>query len=214
MNTRYFLQRLRPVDPSAVKRLLLATASCVMLGANMAACAAAPTYNPDHLQAAQFERVSDICQNVIGLSPKEPLRGGYWLGEPRLDFDTSHYRVCIISLSDSLQSAGDMQLTQQADADCRAKGLASGSSDLALCVLQYVDDRPAPGGAMQASAAPVSRVALPQASSSYYYASPHEYVRREQVACAALGLEPSQSPFETCVKNINQALYAIDNPIT
>jgi hypothetical protein len=213
MNTRYLFQRYLAVASAVGKRLMPATASCVMLGASMTACAAVPTYNPDHLQAAQFERVSDICQNVMGLRPNEPLKGGDWLGQPRIDYDTSHYRVCIISLSDAMQNAVDTAVTQQADADCRAKGLAPNSSDLALCVLKDANDRPASSDAMS-SAAQASRVQMPQAASSYHAASPHEKVYREQVSCAALGLEPSQSSFHSCVTNFNQALYAIDNPMT
>ena len=213
MNTRHFLRHLSPMRSSGVKHLLSAAAACVMLGSSMTACAATPTYNPDHLQAAQFERVSDICQTVMGLSPNEPLLRGYWLGEPRLDYDTSHYRVCVLSLSDSLQGAADAQLTQEADTDCRGKGLVPGSSDLALCVLQKVNDRSVRSGSTQFPAAPASHDALPQASTSYYRASPHDYVHREQLACAALGLDPSQNAFVSCVKNINYALYSIENPI-
>jgi hypothetical protein len=212
MNFRRHEQSPHSFAAATVKRVLMAAASCLMLGATVTACAAVPVYNPDHLQAVQFEHVSDICQNVMGLSPQEPLKGGDWLGQPRLDYDTSHYRVCIISLSDSLQSAVDARLTQQADADCRAKGLTPGSSDLALCVLNYVNERPADD--TQPASATLSRVALPQPTTSYYYASPHDYVRRERIACAALGLEPAQSAFDTCVANINHALHAIDTPIS
>lgn len=214
MTTRQCLPYPSPLRRSYFKRLLLGAASCVMLGASLTACASVPAYNPDHLQAAQFERVSDICQNVMGLSPKEPLVGGDWMGEPRIDYDTSHYRVCVLSLSDSLQAAADAKLTQDADATCRGKGFPRGSSDLALCVLERVNDRSAESETTAvADTASVSK--LPQAPTSYYRASPHDYVRREQLACAAIGIDPSQSAaFTTCVKNINHALYAIENPIT
>ena len=186
MNTCQCLSQPSPVQPSCVKRLLLAAASFGMLGSSLAACASVPTYNPDHLQAAQFARVSDICQTVMGLNPKEPLIGGDWMGEPRIDYATSHYRVCVLSLSDSLLAAADVQLTQNADAACRGKGLVRGSSDLALCVLQQVNDRSARSEPAQVAADAAILTQLPQAPTSYYRASPHDYVRREQLACAAI----------------------------
>jgi hypothetical protein len=38
-------------------------------------------------------------------------------------------------------------------------------------------------------------------------------VRREQVACAALGLEPTDGAFKSCVKGLSDTFYAIDHPI-
>jgi hypothetical protein len=136
------------------------------------------------------------------------------MGNDRLDYWTSKYRGCVVSLSDSLQNATDNQVTQQADVDCRAKGYATGSPDLALCVLRSVNSHPNPAPAQSAAAAatPVSEK-LPTASGSYTYASPHENARREEVACAALGFEPSHGAFKSCVKGLSDTFYAIDHPI-
>jgi hypothetical protein len=184
--------------------------------AAVSACAVETPFNPDNLAADQLARVSGICQTVMGLSPDEPLDGGYWMNNDRLDYYTSHYRGCIVSLSDSLRNVMDEQMTQEADADCRAKGLESGSPDLALCVLNSVNNH-SPPAARQAttalSATPVSQN-LPPASGSFYYASPRETARREQTACAALGFSPSHSAFNGCVKDLTDTLYAIDHPIT
>ncbi len=213
MSIRYFFHRFSRFNSLTARHLIATAASCVVAGSSMTACAAMPLYNPDNLGAEHFSRVSDICENVMGLSPKEPLSGGTWLGEPRLDYYTSHYRACVVTLSDSLQSVADAQLTKQADVDCRAKGFASGSSDLALCVLQSVSSRPNPVRVSQSDAAPSLGGNLPAARGSFFYASPHEAVRRVQVACAALGLEPSEGAFESCVSKMDHALYAIDNPV-
>jgi hypothetical protein len=196
--------------------LFAALACCVCCVAAVTACAVEGPYNPDNLAADQLGRVSGICQTVMGLSPSEPLDGGYWMNNDRLDYYTSHYRGCIVSLSDSLQNVMDEQMTQEADADCRAKGLQPGNPDLALCVLNSVNNPPRPA-ARQAttalSATPVS-LNLPAASGSFIYASPGETARREQVACAALGFSPSHSAFKGCVKGLSETLYAIDHPIT
>jgi hypothetical protein len=199
----------------SIKHSLLATVACCGIAlSSLAACATEATYNPDNLPAGQYARVAGVCQNVMGLSPDEHLDGGYWMGNDRLDYWSSHYRGCIVSLSDSLQNAMDNDVTQQADADCRAKGYAPGSPDLALCVLNSVNARANPAPAKQAAVAltPVSEK-LPTASGSFIYASPHENARRQQVACAALGFEPSHGAFKSCVKGLSDTFYALDHPI-
>ncbi len=69
--------------------------------------------------------------------------------------------------------------------------------------------------ASQANSAAATPLGLkvPTASSSLFYASPHETGRREQVACAALGLEPAHGGFRSCVRQLDDTLNAIDNPV-
>jgi hypothetical protein len=209
----HLLQRISVVSPSRVRLLTLASASWVMLGSSLTACTTVPTYNPDHLQAAQFERVSSICQTVMGLNPNETLQAGGQFRGPSVDNDTNHYRVCVHSLSESLRSIVDAQRAQSTDAACAAKGLAPGSSELALCVLNSLGNRAASGDSMQTSAVAASGDALPQSLISYDRASAHDQGQLEGLACASLGLNPAQNGFTNCVKNINQALRSIDNPI-
>jgi hypothetical protein len=66
------------------------------------------------------------------------------------------------------------------------------------------------GGADRPSGAGGEKLA---AAGSYYFASPHETARREQFACAALGLSPAQPDFKTCVQQLSATFYAIDHPI-
>ena len=194
--------------------LLAAIECCAVAWWSITARAADPPYNPDHLASDQLARISNICQIGMGLSPDERLTGGNWMGNNRLDYWTSHYRACIISLSDSLQDAIDEQITQRADAECRAKGFESGSSDLSLCVIRSVNSHPDPPPARAPTAAgPHASQDLPPASGSFASASPQERTRRERLACAALGLEPSRSAFKSCVKDLSYAFYAIDRPI-
>lgn len=198
----------------AARHLLLTATFCVMAGLNITSCVAEQPYNPDKLGADQFTRVSQICQTVMGLSPNEALSSGNWLGNDRLDYDTSHYRGCVLSLSDSLQSVVDAQVTQQADENCRAKGLKPGSADLALCVLRSVNSHPDSGAAQSpdVAAAPISSLVTP-VKRSFYTASSHETARREQAACAALGLSPAEGAFKSCVRQLDGTFYAIDHPI-
>jgi hypothetical protein len=205
MNTRNFLT----LSP------MLSAASAAIAVLSVAACAAAtPAFNPDGLQDAQRSRVAEVCQNVMGLSPSERLIGGEWLGDSRLDYWTSRYRGCVTSLSDSVQSVSDIQAKQQADRDCRAKGYAAGSPDLALCVLQSARQTQAVHGAQQTTTSLQSVAALPLASGSLFYASAHERRRREELACAAVGIEPTDDAFKTCVNDLQNTFHAIDTPIT
>ncbi len=200
---------------SAAKRFLLAAGTCVIAGLNITSCVADQPYNPDSLGADQFSRVSQICQTVMGLSPDEALTGGNWLGNDRLDYDTSHYRGCVLSLSDSLQSVVDAQVTRKADESCRAKGLKPGSADLALCVLRSVNSNPVSAAtqAPEVAETPINALVTP-AKHSFYAASPRETARREQAACAALGLSPAEGAFKSCVRELDGTFYAIDHPIS
>ncbi|MEA3180634.1 MAG: hypothetical protein QOI59_4157 [Gammaproteobacteria bacterium] len=199
---------------SSRKTLLSMAAMCAMACAGIVACATHSPYNPAHLSEAQYTKVAGICQNVMGLSPSEPQTGGYWRGNDQLGYFTSHYRGCIVGLSDSLQLVDGSLVMQHAENDCRAKGFRTGSPDLALCVLQTAQSQsePTPVEGSAAAATAVS-VKLPTAG-SYYRASPQEAVRREQMACAALGLDPAKEAFDRCVKKLDDTFYDIDNPIS
>src|ERR1700728_3511071 len=135
------------------KSLFMTATVCALAGVSIVACATQPPYNPDHLGDAQYIQVAGICQNVMGLSPAERPSGGYWLGNDRLDYWTSHYRGCIVSLSDSLQHVTDTLVTQQAHEECLAKGYRTGSPDLALCVLQTANSHPEPTPSQATAAA-------------------------------------------------------------
>ncbi len=180
----------------------------------IAACASAAAYNPDQLGTGQADRVAAICQDVMGLTPSEGLTYGIHTGVSNLDTWTSHYRGCVSSLSSSLASVNSERAASQAEQACRAKGLEPGSPELAVCVLQSTEtaSSPAAPGAATAGAAPPDRGLMP-ASGSFYKASNRELTRREQLACAELGLEPASSPFASCVRNLKATFYAIDNPV-
>jgi len=187
------------------KHMMLSVVSCALLGASMVGCAAPAT------DAAPATAVAGICQNVLGLSPKERLTGGNWLGTDKLDYWTSHYRGCIVSLSDSLRGARDTTVVQQAEERCRAKGLLPGSPDLALCVLQSANEHPEPVPSSRTSQTSAGEPTA--APGSFYFASNQEIAKREQVACAALGLSPAQPEFKGCVQQLRATFYAIDHPI-
>jgi hypothetical protein len=47
-----------------------------------------------------------------------------------------------------------------------------------------------------------------------YRASPHDYLHRKQLACAAPVLDPTPNKFSSRVKNVSHALYSPDNPVS
>jgi hypothetical protein len=192
-------------------KAFLITSACAAVVASAGACAVTTSvFNPDGLADVQLAHVTNVCQTVMGLSPKERLIGGEWRsGGERLDYWTSHYRGCVTSLSDSMVRISDLQANRQADSDCRARGYASGSSDLALCV-QASKGRPR----TTPTANSPTTLSLPVASGSFFYARAAESRRREENACAAIGLEPGSADFNSCVKSLNDTFFAMDNPIS
>lgn len=209
MNTLRNLRKPSAADRAASKRLLLTAATCAILSSTLAVRAAEP-YNPDRLGPDQLARVSGICETVMGLNPSEPLSSGYWLANARLDFTTSHYRGCIVALSDTSQRISDMQIAREADNNCRAKGFESGSAGLALCTL--TNRRPTSDTPQSSDSIPTGtqRVAT---VGSFFHTSPRELNLREESACASLGLESGNGSFENCVKGLKDTFYAIDHPV-
>ena len=185
---------------------VLAAALTAAFGFGLAGCASAQAYNPSGLDGAQLGRVQSICRSDMGLWADEPPIPNP--GDPRLDPLENHYQGCVASLSQSLRSVAASQGLAQADHDCRARGLADGSPDLAECVL----DGERRGAASGMTAIPVSDEAARVAPRSFYTAAPHEEARREELACARLGLNPAGAAFDDCVTNLRDTLYAIDNP--
>ncbi len=197
-----------------IKQLFSSAASCILVAASVTACVTAPPYNPDHLDSQSFARISDICQTVMGLHPEERLYSGNWPGNSRLDYTTSHYRGCILSLSDTVQSIAKALQTKAADEDCRTKGFRPDTPELALCVLHAASSTTGEASVSPAAMeTPASALALPP-KRSFFTASPHEISQREHQACAALGISPAENTFKSCVEQLNSTFFAIDNPMT
>jgi hypothetical protein len=190
--------------------LFLSVTAVVLAGAGTPGGAAEPAYNPEQLSSARLGQVQGICQNVLGLSPTERPSGGNWLGNSRLNYWTSHYQGCILSLSGSLKSVQNARGLQQSEAACHAKGLTSGNPDFAMCVLQSSNART---GSQEQGAAAIQTSVSDEPALSYYRVSPGETARREQRACAALGLSPAQEQFSRCVQGLRDTFYSIDHPI-
>jgi hypothetical protein len=56
-------------------------------------------------------------------------------------------------------------------------------------------------------------VATPGGTRSYFAVSPGTAFRREQLACAEVGLDPTGGVFPGCAADLHAALAAADNPM-
>jgi hypothetical protein len=201
---------------TAMWQTLSAVLVCTLASAGIPACAATGPYNPDNLGTDQVAKIANICQTTMGLSPKDRPVLGIYMGSPHLKGEVSHYQACIASLSDSVQSVSEAQAASQAHQDCRARGFQSNSPELAECVLQSFRARSnvASTQAHSLMVASHSEEKETRSVKSFFYASPRETRRREEMACAQLGLEPPYGAFASCVELLQDNFYAMDNPIS
>ncbi len=158
----------------------------LIVAAGLAAPASAQSYNSDGLSPGAVTQVNGACRDIIGTQRGE-----------------EHFSACANSLSQSLRDDFAAQSSSRARADCLRQGLAPGSSGLAECVLD------APVTRDQVVAGGVTHTGSP---ASYFSGSPRELRRREQRACASLGLDPTGQGFDSCVADLSASLFAVDHP--
>jgi hypothetical protein len=175
----------------------------VVAGVGLSACVTTKPYNPDNISAARLIEVSQICEQVMGLNPSDPLTRNLWSGDPDPGYETNDYRGCVTTLSNSLVDDVVAQRGRSADGGCRASGLKPGSPEFGVCVVNASEQRVEPLRAANGPVIPFSQASAPQPESSI-----NEEDRRQQLACAEVGLEPGQSGFSRCMDGLRRALFA------
>jgi hypothetical protein len=131
--------------------------------------------------------VGAVCASVVGVQPGE-----------------KHYAACVESLShslDGLRAGEGMGLARQG---CLARGYRPNTSGLAECELA--------AGPAPAASGPEYPVASPGGSRSYFTISRETAFRRDQLACARLGFDPTQAPFGACAADLRAALARASEP--
>jgi hypothetical protein len=184
------------------------SSACVAIGAVLLlnSSASAKQYNPGSLGAPALQRVRSICQNVMGLNPREPSSNVWGSSQdPALDPGENNFEGCVASLSDVVRTMDSADVTARAGADCRGRGLAVGTPALAECVWS-ARNQVAAGGDPVGGPLPA-----PRARGSFYAASTPEIGRREQEACVELGLVPGTASHEACVAHISDIFYRIQS---
>jgi hypothetical protein len=172
----------------------------------VAACATTNPvpYNPEHLSLDQAKKISQICQDVMGFKSSATLVSNAWPGDPDPAAVTNGHRGCIASLSHSLLTSSTARTESAADQACRADGLAVGSSALAECVLKSVGAASASSGAEN-----VSLVVTPFDDGQERGSWSSETGRREEQACAEVGLDPAGPQFSNCVSGLQDVITAM-----
>jgi hypothetical protein len=120
-----------------------------------------------------------------------------------------HYEACVQSLSDTQENAVSRVALSRARDACRKRGFAPGTPALAKCALGASDT----SLATSVDPSPDRTVAPPGGRRSYFAVSPGMAFRRDQLACAELGLDPTGSAFSACAADLRAALAAADNPM-
>jgi hypothetical protein len=168
----------------ALVPLLLA---CVPLGAS-----AAPPLSPEQraLGPDQRELVAATCDRVMGLSS-----GGIYRQQ------------CMDSLARSVARKAEGAQMAGSSVACRGQGLHEGTAAFSTCMLDSQNRDTA------MSAEPVKLAYdsnTPENSESYFNVSNHVHWRREQYACAQIGLTPGMAAFGACTASLEAAL---SNPL-
>jgi hypothetical protein len=113
------------------------------------------------------------------------------------------------SLSDTMGDADSRDAFSQARSACLHRGLSPATPALATCTLGVAET----SSATSSDLPPDRTVAPPGGTRSYFAVSPGTAFRREQLACAELGLDPTGGAFSSCAAGLHAALAAADNPM-
>ena len=170
------------------KHLATAALLPLLLASMPLGASAAPPLSPEQRALApdQRELVAQTCDRVMGLSS-----GGLYRQE------------CMDSLARTVAGRDETAHLVGSYQTCRGQGLHEGTAAFSTCMLDSQDR----GAAM--SAEPVKLAYdwnTPENAKSYFDVSNHVHWRREQYACAQIGLTPGSAAFGQCTGGLEAAL--------
>lgn len=180
---------------------LLTAGACLAV----AACASTQPYNPNHLSPARWSQVDQACQAVMSFKPSEALTDNLWPGDPDTSSSTNRYRGCIATLSNALTRAQATRVAKEAELDCLSQGFVPGSSDLARCVLTAKDQPLTTTETRLASLDPKPYLI---STSPRFSGTVPAKVRKEELACADVGIDPNDEAFASCIKALKDVAWA------
>lgn len=169
---------------------LAAAAALVPLLMAPLAASAAPPLSPEQraIDPGQRELVAATCDRVMGLAS-----GGIYRQE------------CMDSLARAVARKAESARMAGSYVACRGQGLNEGTAAFSTCML---DDR---GAAVPAQPVKLAYDAnTPENAKSYFDVTNSVHWRREQYACAQIGLTPGTGRFAECTAGLQAALF---NPL-
>src|ERR1700748_258623 len=122
----------------------------------------------------------------------------------------SEFEACVSSLSDSVTSLVRADYANNAYHACAQAGLKRETPEFSRCVLDHENSQKDAGGLPAGAAAKLNAAYIAPADSNpddYFESSFDMRHRREQYACAQLGLEPDTSAFVSCVGNLDMEIF-------
>ena len=141
----------------------------------------------------------------MGFRPSEALTDNLWPGNPDPAASTNSYRGCIATLSNSLEHVAAVRASRQAEQGCLSRGFTMGSSDLALCLLT-AEEIPPPVAQTRLASLTDTPFLMPMRPTTSRHV--HATMREEQLACAAIGLDPIEDAFSGCVQGLTNVMLA------
>ena len=127
----------------------------------------------------------------------------------------AEFEACVSSLSDSVASLVSADYANNAYRDCAQAGLKRETPEFSRCVLDHENTQRDGAGLPAGAAAKLNAAYITPADSNpddYFESSFKMRHRREQYACAQLGLEPDTSAFVSCVGNLDTEIFVVDHP--
>ena len=169
----------------------------VALVPTVAACAALQASAQEkEITPQQTAAIQASCSKIMRLREGQP-----------------EYIACVSSLSNSLAYQLVADYAADAYGDCARTGLRRETPEFSRCVLDHENSE------HDAGRLPLAASRLDAAYVTAADSSPDDYFkttnlirhRREQYACAQLGIEPGSEPLATCARNLDTAIFESEN---
>lgn len=170
------------------KLLAVTTLVPLILAGLPLGASAAPALSPEQRALSDSQRAlaAETCDRVMGLSG-----GGLYREE------------CMDSLARSMARKAQRALTAASYTACSHQGLREGSAAFSTCMLDTSNQR----GVMAAEPVKLAyNWNTPENSKGYFDVTNSVHWRREQYACAQIGLTPGTASFGQCTASLEGAL--------
>jgi hypothetical protein len=167
----------------------------VSLGPLLAACATGPS-TAQNMTPGQTAAIEATCTKVMRLPPG------------------AEFLACVSSLSDSVAALESADYANRSYDACERAGLKRGTPGFSRCVLDHENgNRGADSPAAVVGKLDAALITPADNNQDSYFASNFNVRhRREQYACAQLGLEPNTGAFTSCVGNLDMEILVVEHP--